>query len=272
MTQPNAACEAFCFWLLNISKQKLSGPQRVIVTQVFNAATGQYPVTNQTWWNFNLFTAWRNPFYLVYKSYAQEIFPDLLSGLIYSYSFEGNSNSVFGSNNGTDTSMVYGLPYGVIDQGAYFVGPLSQILLSTFSSTQNFTVSVWVTPDNAGVGYSSILADSTSNTGLYINNSTQQFTLFFSSDHLATPVITYGLRYNVTWVCTAGVSSLYVNNVLALSGVVIGPSFLWRYVGNDAGSEFYKGAMDILSFWDRPLTSIEIGEYYNLANGTQYPF
>lgn len=73
MIQPNDACMLFCQWMLNISPQRLSNSQRLIVTQVYLAARDQYPIEDQVWRNFNLFTAWRNPYYIVYRSYANSV-------------------------------------------------------------------------------------------------------------------------------------------------------------------------------------------------------
>lgn len=70
MITPNADCALFGTWLLNISWQSLSGPQRVLVQSITTAALAGTQVTNQEWSNFNKFTAWRFPFYQVYAFLA----------------------------------------------------------------------------------------------------------------------------------------------------------------------------------------------------------
>ncbi len=73
MVQPNIAAIGFCDWMLNISNQKLSGPQRLIVQKVYDAAVNVYPIEDQVWYNFNLFSAWRNKYYMVYRDYIISI-------------------------------------------------------------------------------------------------------------------------------------------------------------------------------------------------------
>lgn len=71
MVYPNDLALSFCDWLLNVSWQKLSGPQKIIVQAVQTAAGSQSSVSDQTWTNFNLFTSWRYPFFRVYYDLIQ---------------------------------------------------------------------------------------------------------------------------------------------------------------------------------------------------------
>jgi hypothetical protein len=59
MISPNLQAASFSYWLMNTSTFKLTGPQRVIVQSVYDAAVIGGTVSDQTYKNFSNFTAWR---------------------------------------------------------------------------------------------------------------------------------------------------------------------------------------------------------------------
>jgi len=107
---PNPIAEDFCYWMLNVSAQKLTGPQRVIVAAVYTAAVAQSSVTDQQWWNFNNFTAWRYPFFRVWYDLVQndssvtDISSIRFSGKLY---FQPCTQLGFGSAPGWNGNMFW---------------------------------------------------------------------------------------------------------------------------------------------------------------------
>lgn len=87
--------------------------------------------------------------------------------LVSLWKLDGNSNDSVGSNNGSDTSMTYGVPYIDGTQAGQFSGSgyITLPFIDLFSYT-NFSISVWVywTAANAGQTFFSC-SDTDSNYG-----------------------------------------------------------------------------------------------------------
>lgn len=56
--------------MLNLSWQRLSGPQTVLVNTVYNASLAQTTVTDQQWKDFTMISAWRSKYYESWGKYA----------------------------------------------------------------------------------------------------------------------------------------------------------------------------------------------------------
>lgn len=67
---PNREALDFCYWMLNVSWQKLTTPRLNIITDVYNAAVASTFVSDNTWNNFTQVTAWRYKYYQVYRNLA----------------------------------------------------------------------------------------------------------------------------------------------------------------------------------------------------------
>lgn len=67
---PNYDCANFCYWMLNLSWQRLTGPQTVLVNTVYNASLAQTTVTDQQWKDFTMISAWRSKYYESWGKYA----------------------------------------------------------------------------------------------------------------------------------------------------------------------------------------------------------
>lgn len=272
MIQPNSACAQFCYWMLNISEQKLSGPQRLLVEEIYTAAISTTPVTDQDWYNFNLFTAWRNPYYLVYRDYAASVAPNLNSMLVSAYNLDGNSNDPVSGNNGTDTAITYGLPYGKINQGALFNGSSSEIVFSAFTPGSTYSVGCWVNPAALGSGDQGIIGDIVNFTGLYINKTT--FLLEWQTNfhnYFTTPVPSAAWSCVVV-TCDGSYIRMYLNGTLdAITNTPAGFPAITR-IGRGRTGGYYNGSVDIVNFWDRVLSPTEVQQFWNSSAGIQYPF
>lgn len=272
MVQPNAAAAAFTYWMLNISEQKLSGPQRVLTQDIYDAAINNTPVSDQDWYNFNLFAAWRNPFYLVYRDYAQFTAPSLLTNLIASYNLDGNSNASFGGMNGTDTGVTYNAAYGKIGQGASYAGAATFTNFTGIAPGVTYSLAFWINPQPFGAGIEDIMGRSGSNLGIRFDKGAGILYLFNGS------VLTLATGINISaWTCVVITSDgttikTYINGNLVSSYMPVGSALLIQRVGgapSNNGGYFY---LDILNVWDRALSADEADMFWNGGAGIQYPF
>lgn len=140
MITPNAACAAFCYWLLNVSWQSLSGTQRALVQTISAASIAQTPVTLQAWLNFNKFTAWRFPFYQVYASLATESARplDIWPGAEIAFSFR-RLNSAYSGPCVTARRAADGALMAI----GFFNEFIDTATLLTFSAGDNVTLQEW---------------------------------------------------------------------------------------------------------------------------------
>lgn len=272
MIQPNSAAAGFTYWMLNISQQHLSGPQRLLTQQIYNAAISNTPVSNQDWYNFNLFAAWRNPYYLVYKDYAVVTAPDLLFQLISSYNFDGNSNDPVSGNNGTDTSITYSTAAGKINQGAIFAGSPAEIDITPITPGATYSVGLWLKPSALGSGFQAVMGNNADFTGLYLDKATYKLDWVTSGDTNTMSAISPSVYTCIVVTCDASYVRIYLNGVLdVVSSAVTGFPII-AVIGTNRTGNRYTGDMDILNFWDRALSPDEIAEFYNAGAGIQYPF
>lgn len=89
---PNAECEAFCYWMLNVSWQQLTPPRSLLITTIYNASVAGTSVTDTEWNNFTQVTSWRNPFYLIYRDY---IYSELPASTLYFNQLTGTVSDAF---------------------------------------------------------------------------------------------------------------------------------------------------------------------------------
>lgn len=272
MYQPNADCIGFCNWMLNLASQRLSGPQRILVTAVRDAAVGNYPVSDQTWLNFNLFTPWRDKYYQVFKDYASYTVPSLLTGLMMSLSFEGNTTDDTGNYTLTGSNITYGTGTGKILQGASFNGVNSVIGGAAISYGPNRTISFWLKPDITSSGRITLFAAGVGVGGLNYQGTVQclefvDYTGTWLSPAYSVPVTVWTHCLITT---SANTFFVYINGTL--TGTYVLPMSLAGFGPIGQYSVNYKGLMDILAIWNRVLSADEIAAVYNGGAGLQYPF
>lgn len=272
MIQPNGDALAFCDWLLNISWQKLSSSQRLIVLSVQSAATGNYPISNNTWTNFNKFTAWRFPFYQVYKNLSSLVSPGLLIDLLASYNFDGSSLDALGNFDGADANMTYPAASGVIGGSALFNGIDSSISVGGIPMGVNTSFALWYKADPTCPAYGKILHTGGSFSGLFYDKSQNYFAINLPGILFYTPPINSGV-YNCL-VVAYGIASyqVYLNGVQIHDGAGVSLPSSISLIGSDGGGQLCKGNLDILNFWQKQLQPSEAADFYNAGAGLQYPF
>jgi len=192
------------------------------------------------------------------------------------YHLEGNSNDIKGNNNGTDTSITYGIDYGYSDQGVLFNGSTSRIALPNLyiSGAMARSVTAWikVASGNGGIVYFS-----------GINGTAQNFVCCIQTD-AKIELSCWGIDYhsvgtigNNTWThvsfvyvggqvtTTNNAFKLYINGALqsvTVTGSTITPntSNSNYFIGDDYNGTWanLNGSIDEIMVYNRALTSDEI--------------
>ena len=272
MIQPNSQAASFAYWMLNISKQRLSTPQRIIVQNVYNAAIANNPISNQEWYNFNLFAAWRNKYFIVYNSYASETLPSLLTSLAASFSFNGNSNDDLGIRNGTDTAMIYGVPYGKVNQGAFFNATNSQITHSALNLGSSWSVAFWIYPQTQVVSMPAIWMTNGGAYAIIFNSVTSKMQIASSGQIDIGPVLIYNTYTHIVITFTSGTYRIYVNGILYPTPLTHTNISTLNLIGRNSFQGSFRGYLDILCAWSRVITQQEVDALYNAYAGIEYPF
>lgn len=291
---PNTQCYFLCEWMLTVFSPRLTGPQQTLTATIQAAALSATSVTDQEWKDFNNFAQWRNPYYIVYRDYQTFSFPDLLTGLLHYYNFEGNSNDQVGSVNGTDTGVVYNTAYGKIGQGVRNNNSSSSIVFGVASdfnwihNTLIFSINFWVRYPSLTSAIQTIGSTTNfSQKGFCFNHAGVIYELLNLPDGSANPygtiyTILYRIinntNYNMITICgDATYFYVYVNAVLVykgyagttISGNATNAMAIYRFsgTGSPASVDF-----DELGFWNRCLSLIEVNQLYNNGAGITYPF
>lgn len=199
---------------------------------------------------------------------------------------DGNSADSSGNgNNGTDTSMTYGLAYGKFGQGAQFAtGRKIQTATSTALDCNNITVSGWVyfTGTNANQCRIAERDSGSGTTRLWIltsaaSKTSLEFTCWNAAGSLAGATGTAELSQNTWHLVTATFDSSYVRIYVdgnpygtnaALTGNLRGGSQA-MVVGNDYSgvNRYMVGNIDELIIESRAWSASEIKKYYAYAKG-----
>lgn len=272
MVQPNEACAYFCRWMLHISKQHLSGPQHVLVTTVFNSAIDQVPISDQDWYNFNLFTAWRDPYYIVYRDYARQVYPSLNVDLLAAWSFEGTTDAVFGAYPDTVLTVTTSLNNGRVLRGANFQGAGYYIAPSIVYLPVAYTLSFWLKIPAYRIQAQALFIDYGFGRGSYIDEVTNKIVITGATiltSTLPVPLNTW-LHVIITNDVTGG--HIYFNTLdVSDSNPVLNQGYIGTF-SSPGITYFYQGSMDAINIWSRVLTSDERNDLYQDRLGLQYPF
>ena len=213
----------------------------------------------------------------------------LTTNLVSYWKLDGNSNDAVGTNNGTDTSVLYNTSYGKINQGINVNNGNINVGtgLNAFSSA--ISISLWVYQTGYPASGYGLAFNKFTNTAPYggycINNgaSTDQnwyFQLNLGGSLKGTSAVTPTLN---AWTHLVGTYDgttmiLYKNGVpagtLSTTGTInYQNSAQSVLIGQNGGSgaEFI-GYIDEIGIWSRALTPTEVTQLYNGGAGLQYPF
>lgn len=291
---PNSECAVLCYWMLNESAKPLTAAQTSVVNTVYAAAVAATSVTDVQWRNFNLFAAWRNPYYIVWRDYQNYSVSSLLTSLISYYDFEGNANDALGTNNGTNSGISFSNSYGKIGKGASNTSSANYISIgsvSSFSFIKNtgvFSINYWIKPLAASNTIRVINnTNSVATQGLYMMDIIDNYSEFSVRNSSSTPAgnaaITIGrLISGTSWRMISVIGDgtwvyYYIDTVLhfklKLNTLATGndPNVMRLFgIPNGTGSsQFY---LDELGIWSKALSFIEMYNLYNGGAGKTYPF
>lgn len=213
----------------------------------------------------------------------------LTDNIIYYTKLDGNSNDAVGSNNGTDTSIVYSVPNGKINQGAGF-GGASGISIADAASLKPTTSAItW----GCWVKYSS----TTANQRIFQKYDSTNGFILLTDDGGATGKLKLYIRTasgftgltgstnwaDGNWHLAYGMADgtnlhLYVDNtedVAAVSqtGNLTNSSNSMKFgVDETGGAGFYTGDIDEGFFYAAALSAPDRASLWNGGAGNQYPF
>ncbi len=183
-----------------------------------------------------------------------------------------------GANNPTISGTVSVTPdAGIIGQGFGCLDTNNS--LNTAFQTQlpigpEFSVSMWIRPvDPLPTPYGALLAES-SFLGIFITSGgvgLGKIDVYFAADHFSGTFPLGTWRHVVITGSQSGVKS-YLNGVFdATLSATPFPGMKYQYMGYD-GFDQFKGDIDEVGIWTRPLTPAEVTYLYNAGAGRTVPF
>jgi hypothetical protein len=194
----------------------------------------------------------------------------LLHGLNSYFKFDGNSNNIRGTNNGTSTSITYSS--GKINQAANFNGINSQIIYSDILIPNTNTLSFWIKPM------------SFSNQQRFFYRTGLYFVILAGSNGLYYDINQTGAQYSnidliadqyqhIVFTHNSTNRNIYYNGNLVLSstGFTL-PTATDVVLGSYGGGDYFTGSLDEVGFWNRKLGPLEVKDLYNKDLGSQYSF
>lgn len=223
----------------------------------------------------------------------------ITDNLISYYKLDGNSNDSKGSNNGTDTDIVYSAGNGKIVQGAGLNGITSKIVAKTsliISNQTNASISLWLKntlAQSASInGYTLYSERATSgndiwkfevNSGKIVSGDAGKLDFVHRDDANTLDNLTALTSVKVNdgaWhhcvLTKAGTSIIiYIDAVVKGSATLAGTDTMTdvneAWIGDDKGdtAALYGGAIDEVGIWNRTLTQAEITYLY--GGGDPFP-
>lgn len=210
----------------------------------------------------------------------------LLTNIVSYWKLDGNSNDSAGSNNGTDTSIVYSSGNGIIIQGAGFNGSTSKIVMGApvipiGSKSVTFWIKTSTTSDQTAICNFRL---GTSDNGDYLHLTTGGFFEYAIQYAGGSSTMATGTTniHDGSWHFCAGtydgsVIKVYVDGTLQnTSGSFVDSGARTNNLqfGFDPVNGFNKltGDLDEIGVWNRTLSQSEITQLYNGGVGLQYPF
>ncbi|HEY4493342.1 MAG TPA: LamG domain-containing protein [Candidatus Paceibacterota bacterium] len=214
--------------------------------------------------------------------------PDLQSGLVGHWTFDGkdmgpnvldksgnanHGNAVYGTTGNTSTTTVAGrIGQALVFDGFPVLNGLADsVLLPGVSVTgTSHSVSMWLNVTGLPADtYGTLFSDAFGNTGLYYYNdgATEKITYFYSlADNFASTTIKVDNKWHhFAAVSGTGGVTFYVDGVR--SGAVFGqvPDYSATRIGGDIFNDEFKGALDDIRLYNRPLSAAEVTKLYKLG-------
>lgn len=204
----------------------------------------------------------------------------LTTDLVAYYPMEGNSTDVWGSNNGTDSSISYGTSYGKVNKGADFNGSASISLPALIPiGTSVMSVAYWMYFPSTPTTIQQFIASNNDGMSGYwgMNGGASPYNTpsFLIRNSVGTVYNCIGASVSTgAWHFIVGVydgSTLYVyidgvlSNSISASGTIGGQQV---YLGKQSSGLYpFTGYLDEIGVWSKVLSSQEISDLYNGGSG-----
>jgi len=194
-----------------------------------------------------------------------------------------NDGTLEGGDNTQDISVT-----GIIGKALHLDGSSDIIDLNDgndfdFTTSDDFSISFWIKPDEWVNGQRIFSNDDGSN-GYQIIEATAggsgtgnniQFWGNGGSLVVSTDEIVIGEWNHIVVTFEGGTAKIYINDSTPFSGsTTISASSNDLYIGWDPSlsDNYYDGVIDEIGIWNRTLSSSEVSELYNSGGGLTYPF
>ena len=218
------------------------------------------------------------------------------SGLVGWYPFTGNANdeSTLGTNGTVNAAVLINDRFSSANNAYYFNGVNSNIDLginSSINSISNaFSISYWINPETNG----GVLIANYSSQGVPVSSVWRINSAFNASGNvcfsylqsttwqgLTTNPLILNLNtwYHCVYTRSGSTANIYINGVLVSSNTSLAngnlsnptsPAATTKFGYNfPSSTDYYKGQMDDVGFWNRVLTQSEITALYNSTNCIQ---
>lgn len=212
------------------------------------------------------------------------------SGMVSYWNMQGNSNDVFGSNNGTDTSVSYSTSYGKVAQGASYNGTSGYSSMGNvlgFEYNQPWSIAFWMYNKTSGV--SNIISKQQGNgyyNGYGIGTQASGFPQIFLYNGAGGGGFqnNFPSAYTNTWTfivatydgsdTNAGIKGYTNGSLVSLTNtqnVPLSISILsttpFQLSGRGGTGNLWTGYLDEPLIYSRVLSSTEVSQLYNLGMG-----
>ena len=217
----------------------------------------------------------------------------LETSLLANYDFEGNSNDNKGTNNGTDSNIVYSSGNGFYLQGAGFNGSSSKILLAdvAYGFTNGVTFNGWVKSSTTGVIQAILARDaSTAFPRDYrwqiAANNKFEFVRFGSTNNFIEVIDSTSNANDGNWHMVTSTFDTTNGSVIYFDGVSQGTSANTTAnhdatgiplafgadltTGSGLYTDWFNGTMDEVSLWTRAITASEVTQLFNSGFGMHF--
>lgn len=197
--------------------------------------------------------------------------PSIMDKLLVSYNFDGDSNDFFGINNGIDASVSY--QPGIIGQSAHYLGSDASLtgLSYDINILGNFSIFSWINITSFSGTFNPIISDN-GNCGLYVL-ATGSLDFYNGGDNFVLSTLGLNTWYFVGVTYDGSNLKFYIDGTLFGTVPYTLPSIFLDRIGSEGNSSSHlNGNLDLLSIWEREITSTEVAFLYNAGAGRKPPY
>lgn len=212
-----------------------------------------------------VFTGWSATTYL--PIHPAPVSADVVTGgLLAWWRFdEGSGTSVADSSGNGKTGTLTGGATFTTSNGSHgamnFDGANGKMAVSVSSGgTATYSISMWFFPIPSSDSYGAVLTADQSG-GFYYRGSTTKADFYFGGDHLNNSAISENSWHHIAIVISAGSGTFYLDG--SADGTFSSATdFTFLTMGDDGGSETFKGKISDARIYNRAITSGEVTQLF----------